>query len=108
MISLTLIAAAAIFNALMDAFENENFYESIFKHWNAKFWYKRESWIYAKRLGGYKFDAWHIFKSLMVISLCLAVVLYQPVFKWWIDFLIAGAVWNVVFVLFYHKIFKIR
>lgn len=108
MISAILLALAAICNAFMDATENENFYESIFKVKNAKFWYKRESWKYATKVFGWKFDAWHVFKSLMIIFMCLAIVFYKSVFAWWIDFLIAGAVWNIVFVFVYHKIFRIR
>ena len=107
--TLALLAAAAIFNAIMDATENENFRESIFKNLDPKFWYKRESWKHAKRLFGYRFDAWHLAKSAMVICLVLALKInLQTVTIWALDALIMGGIWNLVFTLFYHKIFKVK
>lgn len=101
MISIILFSLAAFFNACMDAFENENFFESIFRNKNQRFWYKRESWKWAKKIGGYKLDAWHISKSCMIICICFAI------FPNWKGFIL-GIVWNIIFVLFYHKIFKIK
>lgn len=102
-----LIAAMAFLSACMDAWENENYFESVFREWNQRFWYKRESWRWAKRLVGYKFDSWHIAKSLMVI--CIAL-LPSSEFKgsWWVIALNIGVIWNVVFVAFYHWVFKIK
>lgn len=118
MISYFLILLAAFFNAVMDALENENFNESIFSHLNQKFWYKRESWKYAKMIGGYRLDAWHICKSLMVTCLIMAIYCAQfsdPIWHtqngWFnilLDVLVGGIVWNVAFVLFYHKLFKVK
>ena len=70
--SLVFFILAAVFNAIMDKLENENFYTSVFKNLNEKFWYKRESWKYAKKIFGYKIDGWHLAKSAMIICLCLA------------------------------------
>jgi hypothetical protein len=98
----------------MDAFENENFSESIFKNLNPKFWYKRESWKYAYVLpGGYKLDAWHISKSLMVVCIILFAVFYaihgEPYARFYInDFIFAGFIWNATFRLFYHWIFRVQ
>lgn len=108
MISALFLILAAFFNACMDAFENENFYESIFKGLNPKFWYKRESWKFARKVGGYRMDAWHISKSAMIWSLVLAIVNYRVVINTYIDFAALGLLWNVVFVFFYHKIFRIK
>lgn len=108
MISLILIWVASFLNAFMDALENENFGESIFKKWDKRFWYKRESWKWAKKIGGYHLDGWHLAKSLMIVTLCLSIVFYSQMFNWWIDFLIYGIVWNGSFVFFYHKIFKVK
>lgn len=108
MISTVFITLAAIFNAMMDAFENENFYESIFKKLNERFWYKRISWKYARKIGGYKVDAWHLAKSAMVVCLCFAVALHDQLLPWYLEVLLYGAIWNLVFVLFYHKIFRIK
>src|SRR5688572_12439947 len=44
MISAIFILLAVFFNAVCDAVENENFFESIFKNLPRQFWYKRESW----------------------------------------------------------------
>lgn len=121
MISLILIFIAAAFNAVMDRVENENFFESVFKNRNQRFWYKRVSWQYARKVFGYKIDAWHLAKSAMVICLLSAIVGATfglwPVFvlvaliksKWLLiaaNFIIFGTVWNLSFGLFYNKILK--
>jgi len=108
-----LIFLGAFFNACMDAFENEpNYNESIFKNWDKKFWCKEVSWQYAKRLWGYKFDSWHISKSLMVTCMCGAIVaaLFTPSasLHWAVYLVCAGINWNCTFILFYHKVFKIK
>jgi hypothetical protein len=105
MLSSLFIILAAIFNACMDRVENENFYTSVFKKLNKNFWYKRESWETAYKIFGYKFDFWHLSKSAMVISLCLAIALYVPILGT-IDFVIFGLLWNLTFNLFYNKILK--
>lgn len=91
----------------MDAYENENYFESIFKQWNQKFWYKRESWKWARKIAGYKFDSWHIAKTLWVVGLSFvpSVEFYGD---WWVIVLGVGLTWNVVFRLFYHVIFRIK
>lgn len=102
-----LIAVIAFLKACADAFENENFFESIFRHWNQRFWYKRESWKYARKIFGYKLDAWHICFTLIVICLGL---LPSCEFKgsWWVILINVGMIWNAVFVFFYHVVFKIK
>jgi hypothetical protein len=99
---------AAFFNAVMDAVENENFHESIFRNLPKQFWYKRESWKYVPRLLGYKFDAWHIAKSLMIACWTLALVFVDYNVPWWVEIPTVGVVWNVSFHLFYHVIFKVK
>lgn len=106
MLSSFLVILAAIFNAVMDRLENETFFTSIFKHENERFWYKRESWKYAKRVFNYKIDGWHLAKSAMIICLCLAIVFYTPMFGW-IDFVLFGLLWNLTFNIFYNRIFKL-
>lgn len=97
---------AAILNAFMDRIENENFYESIFRNRSERFWYKRTSWKYAKVIFGWKLDAWHIAKSLMIISLMMAMVKYTVYYNWWVDVIMAGGLWIVTFNIFYNKLFK--
>lgn len=107
MIGYLFIMLAAFFNACMDAWENENYFESIFRHWDQRFWYKRESWRYAKKFLGYRLDGWHIAKSLMVI--CYAIALccdYRG--ERWVIIINVGIIWNITFWLFYHKLFNIK
>lgn len=100
------IIIAAIFNAMMDRLENENFYSSIFRDWTERFWYKRTSWKYATKVFNYPVDGWHLSKSAMIICLFVAVVNYEPVINPLIDFLIFGSIWNFTFQFFYERIFK--
>jgi hypothetical protein len=106
MLSSVFVILAAIFNACMDRLENENFHVSIWKRKSKKFWYKRESWKYAYKIGGYKVDGWHLAKSGMIVSLCLAIVFYEPLFGKFYDFLFMGILWNLTFRIFYSRIFK--
>jgi hypothetical protein len=112
MISLALVFFAAFFNAVMDACENENYFESIFKKLPQQFWYKRESWKYAAKVFGYKIDAWHVSKSLMIICLICAVIFFDLPVKKWQDvamyIIVGGLTWNITFWLFYHKIFNVK
>lgn len=100
--SILFIILAACFNALMDATENTpNFNESILKGLDKKFWCKDISWQYAKKVFGWKLDAWHLSKSCMVICVCMAAA---P--NWW--GLALGVIWNIAFVIVYHLILKVQ
>lgn len=111
-LSPALLVLACFFNAVMDATENENISESIFKNLPKQFWYKRESWKYAPKFLGYKFDAWHISKSCMIICFILAAIFFDwPVEKWQevaLYFIVGGVIWNGSFWLFYHKLFGVK
>lgn len=108
---------AGFFMAVMDATENENVGESIFKNLNPKFWHKRESWKYAKKVFGYRFDAWHISKSFMIASFLSIPVFYWH-FPWfrldefWGDLAIfllqGGFIVGGAFVSFYHTVFGVK
>lgn len=112
MISVIFIFLAAFFNAVMDATENENITESIFKNLPKQFWYKRESWKYAKKIFGYRPDAWHLSKSAMILCFAGAVIFFNlPVEKWQdvaLYLVVIGFVWNAAFWLFYNVIFKVK
>lgn len=96
------VVIAAIFNAAMDRLENAPaFNKSIFSHLDKRFWLKEVSWQYAKKIFGWKTDAWHICKTAMVISVIFGIVIAD--FTHWIHFFGLGATWNIVFVFFYHK-----
>jgi len=107
MVSLLLIALAAMCNAIMDNISH-HFYKSILntnrlsrRYWDLEVSNKLPIII---PYTGYKMDAWHNFKSLMIVLMCLSVVVYKPFIDPIIDFIIAGCVWNLTFNLFYNKI----
>lgn len=112
MISAILIFIAAFFNAVMDATENENYFESIFKRLPQQFWYKRESWKYVKKILGYRPDAWHLSKTLMILCFAGAVIFFDMPVKKWQDvalyLALFGIIWNGAFWLFYNVIFKVK
>lgn len=99
------VALAAMFSAICDLLENENFYESVFKNLPERFWYKRVSWKYAKKIFGYKIDAWHLSKSAMIICIALAAV-YCPNWGGMFILIIFGTEWIVCFNLCYNKFFR--
>lgn len=105
MISLLFIAIAAACNAVMDRTENAPaFNKSVFNHFDVKFWLKEVSWQYAPKFFGWRYDCWHVSKSLMVIFLLMAVGLYSPILGGVFDFLLFGIIWNLTFNVFYNKI----
>lgn len=118
MISLLFILMASFFNACMDAMENENYFESVFKNRNQRFWYKRESWKFAKKIMGYRLDGWHLAKSAMVTCIGMAVYTEQFSNQIWhtryvflnigIDVIVMGCIWNIGFNLFYHHLLKVK
>jgi hypothetical protein len=110
MIAYIFIFLAGFFNACMDAFENENYFESIFKSWNQKFWYKRESWKYVKKIFGYHLDAWHISKTLMIgcIPAFGWCYYHYSAGSWWLCVINSVVVWNGSFKLFYNVLFGIK
>ena len=105
---LIFILFAAICNAVMDSLENDCIHGTVFSKKNQKFWNKQISATVTKKIFGWKYDAWHVFKSLMVILLALAITSYRPIQAWLIDFFVIGWVWNGYFNVFYNHIFKLK
>lgn len=113
---LLFIILAAVCNAVMDRIDDENIHDSIWKGSNWEWWYKRESWDNAKRIFGWKYDGWHVFKSAMLIFITGAIVSAcygGPLFKFgnpllmaFLQILFYGFVWNATFNVFYDGIFK--
>ena len=117
MLSFLLISLAAFCNSIMDV-TSFHYEQSYFIRFNPKYWNPQYSWKNKYVNGDPKqgrtkimqshlsitvafTDSWHLFKSIMVICLCGAVVLYKPVTFWYCDFLIAGFFWNITFNTFY-------
>jgi len=126
MISLLLVALAAICNAVMDVI-SFHYKQSIFTKYNPQWWNPAISWkneyidwdndvrtekvIFILNLFSIKYptfltDAWHFFKSLMIVLLGFAIVLYNPVVNIYVDIILVGLAWNLIFNVFYNKIFK--
>lgn len=117
-----LVILASICNAIMDITAHK-FHRSVFKKLNPQYWNPEISWKNKyvdgdSNKGRVKWflnfdkpvqltDAWHLFKSLMIIFLCgaigVACLISLPIFESFIIFLTVGVVWNLVFSLFYHK-----
>lgn len=102
-----LLTVAAILKALADTVDH-HFDTSIFRRYNAAFWDRDVSEDKARHIFGYKIDAWHIALSGMIVAMISAVTLHTPKLNWWQEVLIGGAWWNVVFNLFYNKIFILK
>lgn len=102
------VALAAVCNAVMDSIESEHVYGTIFKNMRPEFWHKRNSWDKSKVIGKWKFDGWHIFKSMMLVFYFLSIVVYVQIVHWAIDIAIATGVWTLIFNLFYNQILKKR
>lgn len=99
---------SSICNAMMDTLSH-HFSTSVFKKLNQKFWNPIVSSDSAYRIGGYKIDAWHLTKSVMIVLLGFSVVfaMLQPTNNaWYIDLCLFGLAWNTIFSLFYDIILR--
>lgn len=83
---------------------DRNFFESRFKNLPQAFWYPHRSWKVAPKIFGYRVDAWHLLKSLMVVALICAIIFHRSALSWYWELLIGGGIWNGTFTLFYHVI----
>lgn len=139
-LSLLFLMLASICNSIMDK-TSHHFHKSVFKKMkNSNWWNPTESWKLKYVDGivengrvkwnilGFKFnkpvqvtDAWHFFKSLMIIFMCTSIVLMtlslpftikdiydcmDYVLNFILHLLITGFIWNKTFTLFYHKIWE--
>ncbi len=102
------IALAAIFNAVMDCIENEHIFLTRFSGLKPEFWSKRESWNKAKKVFGYKFDAWHMAKSGMIFAFIGAAVYYENIFGKLYDFILMGCWYILIFNAFYNYVFALK
>ena len=110
MITLILIALCAICSAFMDV-SAVFFTTSKLKNLNPLWWDWNRSWVGKWKNGdrnqGEKFfgsstflvfltDAWHFFKTIMILSYCIAPLVYSPIFGIY-DFAIFFIVHGLVF-----------
>ncbi len=111
-------------NAVMDVcqFHYDKSVFTLYNHnyWNAEISWKnkyvdwdggnrnRKKWFWGINYPVQLTDAWHLFKSLMIVLFALAVVFYQPVVNFWVDFGVMGLMWNFTFNLYYNHIFILK
>lgn len=130
-LSLTFLILAAMCNAIMDT-SVHHYSSSKLKSLNPKFWdgeisWKnkyidgdstkgRVKWYFGLNKPVQLTDAFHFFKMLMIIFICLSIITFDKCFVLigceyhWYSFIILlgvyGTMWNVWFSLFYNKILK--
>ena len=110
MIALILISVAAICKAFSDTIAH-HFDTSIFRGKNRDFWEANRVNSAAKRIFGYKVDAWHLSNSLMITCFIAAIFfggnLHNTIkVSVWVTFVAYGAWFNIVFNIFYNKVFR--
>jgi hypothetical protein len=144
MISLIFIVLASICNAVMDILSH-HYTRSIFSKLDREWWNPFYSWknkylygdpdngrltIYyltnipkwVKRLiGDFNYpvqltDAWHLFKMLMIIFICLSIITFDKkevlinssynIVTFPIILLVYGLTWNLTFTLFYKHLLR--
>lgn len=117
--SILLMIFAGFCNSVMDVLKTR-YNTSIFASWKHQNWLKpslswRNKWKKGNRSNGEKFigsstflvwitDFWHLAKMLMIVGVSLAIVFYQPIIAWWIDWVILYAAFTIPFEIFYSKI----
>jgi hypothetical protein len=103
-VSYLLIALAASIDATMDTLEF-HFSTSVFKNLNPNFWNPNVSWATSFTLFGVHWDAWHLCKYGLLLSIFLAIQFSKEVaVKWWVNILIYFFIWWIFFELFYSQI----
>lgn len=130
LISYILVALAAICNAYMDIWMirymilNENMENQLNPNWwsfnpkakwfNGEYSGKKANNILLAKIGIKTTwlstncnDAWHFFKSLMIVLLCTAIILFvsynHTFISKTIELIILGAIWNLTFNLIYNN-----
>ena len=120
MIILAFIILAAIMKAVMDSLQF-HYSASIFRFWNADFWNPHYSWKNKYKHGNPKFgekffgsttffvfltDGWHLAQFFFLNSMIAAIVTYEPIFNVWLDFILLGIGFRVVFQIFFKDVFS--
>ena len=116
--SIILLMLSGFFNSIMDVIRYR-WNKSIFNGINDKWMNPSISWKNKWKNGdinqGEKFfgsstflvfltDFWHFAKSLMILFYVLSVVMYKPIFNWYIDSIILYLSFTITFEIFFSKI----
>lgn len=104
-LSILFITVSAIAKAFADTLDH-HFDTSIFKHWSRVYFDPNIIHKTGLQIFGYPVDGWHIANSIMIFAFLAVPLVYKPKYKWWIDYLIGGTIFILVFNLFYNFIFK--
>ena len=100
-LSILFVALAASFNAVTDTTWT-HFPTSVFKNLDPSFWNAQESWKTAYNfLGFVRFDAYHLSKELMILSIIEAIISYKSFARKYQEFIIFGITWSLFFELLY-------
>lgn len=93
--------------ALADTLSH-HFGTSVFKGWDSTFWDAQVAWQYHHflPLTRYPVDGWHLANSAMILFFLLSVMTYQRLTKWYFELLVYGALFNLIFNLFYDHILR--
>jgi len=118
-ISLILIFLAGISNACMDVLK-VRWVRSIFYNVKNQQWFNpslswKNKWKNGNPRNGEKFlgsstvfvfltDFWHFSKFLMLLCISFSIVLYQPIFYWFIDWMIFYSIFTTTFQIFFIKV----
>ena len=91
-----------------------HFHKSVFNGLDANFWDPSVSWQHAKIIPftKYKVDAWHLFKSGMIIFICMGLMFaYMSngiadfnILSFTVILLVLGVLWNATFNLFFNHL----
>ena len=109
-ISLILFSLGMAFNAISDTLAH-HFSTSVFRNLDPQWWNPDISWINKTTMFTQTSDAWHLSKTLMLISFIFSIIFYKPLTKIKspllskaVDFLIIGVTGIIVFNIFYDWI----
>lgn len=107
MVTIILIALAAVFKAVADTLD-DHFDTSVFKNKNPAVWDANYSEVQEWWITGYKPDPWHIANTLMIVCFILAAIFndWGGKIQWWVQLIGFGVEYNVVFGLFYTHILR--
>ena len=116
------MAFAGIANACMDALKTRRWSSSVFRIFKKDDWFNpvvswRNKWKNGDPIQGERFfgsstflvwitDAWHFLKMITIVSICLSVITYVPLFNWCVDLILLLLAFTLSFELFYGKILR--
>lgn len=105
MVTIILVILAALFKSVADTLEH-HFDTSVFKKLKPELWDPDRSTVKTWWITHYKIDPWHVANSMFIVSFILAAILNTLTWKWYLQLLVLGTVFNLVFEVFYSKILR--